>query len=372
MYQLQASLAATLATTHAAVTRLVILTQDLRVRRTFDLERRIVLDGSVTTDRTRDVRRAASLGLSNKDGSLSPLLADDLLAEGSVVRIETGAMVRDGDQLHVPLVTGFVTGCRVRMSTARIDLVVESFMSALAQEAGEGMTLQAGTTVPDVLQRLWSPVLPWVAWDIDPRTQERTLGSDIPVLPGDDRLQVGMRIATDLGVEVFDDREGAIVVRVRADPTTLAPVRTITLPLDLDREVGRRPVNAQPVEATPGEDETLWVVEHVDDPASPIHRSRIGLRMAPVIRSDSIPDPDTARAVARRWLAARALSQDRATIDLPRRHIDLDEGDVIEAAERITGASGRWIIDSVTYPVVQGQVQASARSVVPLWVEAGQ
>lgn len=370
MYQLQPQLAAALAGTHAAVTRLVILTQDLRVRRTFDLERRIVLDGSVTTDRTRDVRRAASLGLSDRDGSLSPLLADDLLAEGSVVRIETGALVRDGEALWVPLITGFVTGCRVRMASARIDLVAESFMSALAQEAGEGITLQAGMTVPDVLQQLWGPVLPWVTWDIDPRTQERTLGSDIPVLPGDDRLQVGMRIASDLGVEAFDDREGGLVVRVRPDPTTLAAVRAIDLPLDIEREVGRKPVNAQPVEATPAESEPLWVVEHVDDPASPIHRSRIGLRMAPTIRSDSIPDPDTARAVARRWLAARALSQDRVTIDLPRRHIDLDEGDVIEATERITGASGSWIIDAVTYPVVQGKVEVSARSVVPLWVEA--
>lgn len=363
MYPLPAPLAAVLAsTTYQAVARLVSRWPDGSLRRAWELGDQLVATGTVTADLARDARRSAQLELANASGALSPAALGDPFAEGSWLAVERGGLV-EGTPVYVPLINGFVTACRPTMRGS-LSVSVESFLSACAQPAGTALVLRAGTYVGDALQTLWSPVLPFVSWSID--DGGRALGSDIPVLPGDDRLAVGLTLARDSGLEAFDDRLGRVVIRPRQDASALPTARTFTTPIDLAREVSRRPYNAQPLEASPGTGEPFFVVATVDDPASPIHPDRIGLRMAPVIRSDTTADPDTAMAAARAALERLALSQDGvSSTEVP--VLDIDEGDVCAWAERITGAVGRYRVSSITVPVTTGAASITATRVVPLW-----
>lgn len=371
MYHLSEDLYAALRTgAPTMLVRLTALWPDGTVRETFDLARSLVVGGSARAELRRDARRTASLEVANTDGSLSPALSTDMLAEGAALRIETGALVGGSAEL-VPLVTGLVgPGTQATMRGARVRVSVESYLSACRQEAGEALMLAAGMGLPDVLHTLWDPVLPSVTWLVDDAVGSRTLGTDVPVLPSDSRLDVGLRLARDLGCEAYDDRMGAIVVRLRPDPGTQAVARTMSAPIDLARTMVRPPVNAQPVAATPGDAEEIWVVEEVDDPGSPIHRSRIGLRMAPVIRSDAIPDHATARATARAWLAGRSLAADQVDATELVAHLDIDPGDVVEYEEPITRTSGRFVVESIEVPLGPGALRLTATSVLPLFLEA--
>lgn len=350
------------------VIRLSALEQDGSVRERFDLARQLLLSGSsVGAELRRDARRSASLVISNASGTLAPSRFTDTFAQGSRVSVEVGALV-DGEPMYAPLMSGFVVSCRTAMRGATISLSAASYLSACAQETGEAILLSRGTALPDVLHTLFDPVLPGVEWVVSRSVEDRVIAVDVPVLQRDIRLDVGLRIARDLGCEVYDDRLGRIVVRLRPDPFTQDPVRTMTSPIDVSRDANRPPYNAQPVEVTIGEQEPFYVVEEITDPSSPIHRSRIGLRTAPTISSDLIPDPTTALRMARAWLAGRALSSDQVEgTELPR-HLDLDEGDVVARDESTTGASGRFLIESITYPLGPGSIQTVESAVLPLFL----
>jgi hypothetical protein len=169
--------------------------------------------------------------------------------------------------------------------------------------------------------------------------------------------------------DAFDDRYGRIVIRLRPDITRQVTARVMSAPMTLERTVGRTPVNAQLVKVTPAQGEPFDVLVEVDDPSSPIHKDRIGVRMAPTISSDSIPDPATARAVGAAQLAEYAMAQDTVTTTQHPEHLDLDEGDVVERVEPISGTAGRWVIDRITYPVCLGTLDTSEVSVGVLFLE---
>jgi hypothetical protein len=364
MYTLDATLAAVLASgAPTMLVRLVALDAHLTETASFALSAQAVTSGSATADLARDARRSASL-------EVTATVPATMLVQGSVLRIETGALVASGPA-YVPLVTGFVTAGNVSMSSGLTSVTVESFLSACRQEAGVTIHLPMGMTLVTALHTLIDPVLPFVDWVVDGTAIERTLGSDVPVLPTDSRLDVALRLARAVGCEMYDDRIGRIVVRARQDPATQETARTMTLPVSLDRGFSRPPVNAQGVEASPGVGEPFYILEEITDPGHPWHKDRIGLRMAPMIRSDAIPDPDAARALARSWLAGRMLRADELTSTEQVRHLDLDEGDVVAREEAITGTSGRYVIQSISYPIASAEVRITDRAALPLFLEDG-
>jgi hypothetical protein len=401
-----ATLAALRSGSPTMVLRLVALEADGTVRATYDLTRQTIVSGSTFADLRRDVRRSASLDVSGgtpiprwittTETVATPGYFDsgyfdsgyfetgrvttravvvettdqliDMLPQGAALRVETGVLV-DGGPSWVPMVTGYVTAAGTTMRSGIVSLTVESYLSACRQEAGEALVLAAGTPIAPALHTLWDPVLPFIEWNVEAASNDRTLGADVPVLPTDSRLDVGLRLARSVGCEAYDDREGRVVVRVRPDPMTQETARVMSSPIDLYRGYSRPPVNAQPVEVSPGDAEPFYVLEEIDDPASPLHRSRIGLRMAPMIRSDTIPDPDTARALARSWLAGRMLRADELDATEEALHLDLDEGDIVQREETVTRTSGRFVVESISYPLGPGTITTSERAVLPLFME---
>lgn len=351
-----------------AVARVQCHDPDGTVRRSFDTTAtRIILAGSVTADRTRDARRQASLELANPDGSLTPTGTGDLFAEGSLVSVWRGGIV-DGGPVYVPLMTGFVDSFSTDMR-GQLRVALEDILAPVAQPLGDTFAAAALTSVGEVLRALWTPVLPYARFVV--ADEGRAIGSPLSWGPAEDRLRIGIELATSMGLEVYADRLGRIVVRVRPDPTTQAT--DVTFPqgirstvLDMERTGSARAVNVVQVVAEPTDAEPIRAEARVTDLLSPIHPDRIGIRLVEH-RSAAIASESVARDTARAMLTDRALRQDTLAVSLVPR-LDIDEGDVGEWESEVrSGVVGRHRIDRVTYGVVGGATDLAASRIVPLF-----
>lgn len=371
MYQLGAALEAALSGPHTAVARLVCLWPDGTPRQAFDtVETRIVIGGAVNAVLARDVRRDAVVELANETGLLTPRAAGDLFAEGSALRLERGAIL-DGP-VYAPLFTGVVDRFDAGM-TGRLRLTCLDPMSLLDQPLGGTTSIEEGTPAGDAIQALWSGVLPaFVAWVVD--DGGRDVGAPLSWSGSENRLAVGLELLRSLGLEAFCDRLGRLVVRPLRDPTTRPVDRTYrqgitSTILDLTRSGASRPVNMVRVIAEPPDSPPLAAVAEVEDPLSPIHRDRIGVRMVEY-RSSALTTAGAALETARARLGWLALRQDTvAQSVVPDLAIDPD--DIAEwELEARSGTVGRHRIDSVGVGLVAGATDLQASRVVPVFVEA--
>lgn len=321
--------------------------------------------GTVTYDRTSSVRRRASIVLENKDGTLSPQVPGDPFFSGARCRIERGAII-GGAALYLVMFEGVVTNFRAEASgTLSVD--GEDPMTLCAQPFGDGASVSAGTRASDAVVALLGPVLGDATdWSLDDGGQtcpDRAWTAD------DERLASVWQLMADLGLELFSDRHGLPVLRPIPDPTTAAAVRTVArLPgtatlLSGSRAGTRLPYNRVVVIADHEDGTQHIAVSDVTDPASPIHASRIGLRVAPVYHSAEIPDQAAANAVANARLIEYALYADTMAGDLVPDPV-LDEGDVVVFDDPISGAGDAYRIDQVTHPVVGGSMSMTASKVL--------
>ena len=359
---------AALRTSGSARGRIHALDQSYAIVRTWDEGDSLLTDGSVTYDRTRSPRRTGSATLANADGSLSPLRFGDTFWTGSLFRLERGVLVA-GSYVWVPLATLAVTQFDTSMA-GQLVLTGEDPMVLLEQPMGAETTMPAATSAEDAIVALWAGYLPpGTAWTLDGAS--RTVGTDRTWTESDDRLGAGVSLMSDLGLEVFMDRLGGIVLRPAADPTTQPVARTIDrLPgtgtiLDLTRTSNRLPYNRQIVVSETSDSTTpvYRAIAEVTDTTSPIHSSRIGVRTAPVYTSAQIPDQAAANAVAANLLIQLSLVADGVAgsfVPDP----TLDEGDVVAVSEATSATSSTYVIDQVTHAVVLGAMSLQTSRVV--------
>jgi hypothetical protein len=230
------------------------------------------------------------------------------------------------------------------------------------------------------LRALWSPVLDpsdgGAAWDLDGggrRMPQRSF------LPDEDRLDSVIRYFAASGLDVHEDRLGQPTMAptlTLADAETATVVHNFTQGLEsrilgLRRTIGRRAYNRVIVESNNPAGPSVRVVLEVDDPTSPMHKSRIGVQTAPVFRSAQVPDLGAATIVAKRLLAEYAYATDvvqgEAVEDVER-----DAGDIVTFDHEVrSGTIGRYRIDSVAHPVLQGRMSITAGRVIPLLLTEG-
>lgn len=371
MYAFDAALAAALAGPHSPCARMSFLAPSGAVAAAYGGAGSILTGGSVTFDRTRVGRRSGALELANRDGALSPQDVEDLAFPGALVRLERGAVIGTGRSF------GLLATLRIRSfdaaMTGRLALTCEDVLEVLAQPFGEVLTISAGTPAADVVRTAWEPVLgDSSTWSLD--DAGRTVSAR-NLLEDEDRLAAIAQLMADLGLEVFSDRSGAVVLRPIPDPMAAVVVRRferaagVATMLDLVRSGSRTPYNRVIVVGESPDRPTVRAIAEVTDPASPIHRDRIGLRTAPVYRSAQIPDQAAANAVAAALLVQYSLFQDAVGgTSFPA--LELDEDDVAEYVEPISGANDRYRLDRVSHPLVAGGTQMSATKVLPVFVTA--
>jgi hypothetical protein len=369
VYAFDAPLAAALAGPHRPCARASFLAPSGAVAAAYEGAGSILTGGGVSFDRSRVGRRSGALDLANRAGALSPQDAEDLAFPGTLIRLERGAVIGAGRSY------GLLATLRIRSfdaaMTGRLALTCEDVLEVLAQPFGEVLTISAGTPAAEVLRLAWEPVLgDSSTWSLDDG------GRTVParnLLEDEDRLGAVAQLMADLGLEVFSDRTGDVVLRPIPDPMAATVARRferdagVATMLDLTRSGSRTPFNRVIVVAESPDRTTVRAIAEVTDPGSPIHRDRIGLRTAPIYRSAQIPDQAAANAVAAVLLVQYSLFQDAVGgSSFPT--LELDEDDVVEFVEPISGANDRYRLDRVTHPLVGGGTQMAATKVLPVFV----
>jgi hypothetical protein len=376
MYDVDDDLAVLLQGRHTPVARLLALDPDGAVRQTFDANSRLVLDASVDTDRTRDVRRACRLTIANVDGYFTPHEPGDLFFPGEWIALERGALL-DGEAQYVRMFTGPITSARPDMN-GTLGLTAEDPMSLLRQQFGEPDSLAAGTSAEDAMIRICDPVLtiPSTDWLMD--AGGRTI-ADTVIDEDQERLGTLVAMMAAMGLEVFADRYGVPVLQAKPDPTveaTGAIVRAfrqepgVAAMTDMARETTDLPINRVIVVVERPDGTVLRAVADVTDTDSSIHSDRIGLQVAPILHSALVSDQASANAVARNLLIEYTLNQDTVSGSaIP--DITLDEGDVVSFDETVTGTDARYRLERVTYPIVGGEdMTLDATRVLPIFLLA--
>lgn len=337
---------------------------------TFEGDDQRIQSGTVTANRTQTARRSASLSLIDADGTLTPTDPGDLLFTGAWFRIERGAVI-DGHPEYLSLATLVVGGFACDMLGRVVSITGQDPLSLLAGPFGDAVPIPDRTPAEDALRILWEPILGnGDDWPLDGGGRLMPLRA---FLPADDRLDAVVRYFAAAGLEVYADRLGRPLMRPTSDATTAPAVAAVkdfrpgadaTL-LRLSRRGNQRVFNQVTVVSNAPSGPDLRVVLTVDDPASPVHPDRIGLRPAPPFVSAQIPDQAAANAIARQRLASYAFATD--TVDgeaVP--DITLDAGDVVTIDEPLSGTSGRYRIDTITLPVTTGSMSLTAGRIVPL------
>jgi hypothetical protein len=370
MYDVGTALRTALDGDHVPCARIVSLDASGAVRRVWEGTQRVILPGSsVTYDRTREVRRTASLQLANPDGSLSPQEPGDYFFEEERIRVERGAVL-NGTPTYIPLFTGHVSSFDTSMA-GLLSVSGEDPLASCQQPLGDVLTLAATLTLEDAIRTLLEPVLgDGSAWELD--SDGATLGSVRTYAEDSDRLGAAMSLAADFACELYADRLGIPVLRLVPDPSLAPTVRTYVLAagtstlLDLRRSYGTRPYNRVIVIGEAPDRDVVRGQADVTDTASPIHVDRIGLRVAPIFRSAQIVDQGQANAVAQMLLIRYALYQDSiGTTVVP--DPSIDEGDVVQEVELVSGTDDRYWLSQVTHPVVQGSQSLSGPKALPLF-----
>jgi hypothetical protein len=339
---------------------------------TYEGDGRIIRSGTVTADRARNVRRRGDLTLVNHDGTLTPSNLGDLFWPGAIIRVERGVYV--GDEPDYLALGTFVVSRFTADMDGNLHIGGEDPLSLLAQPFGETVVIAAGTSPEDALRTLWVPVLDPIGlgaeWTLDGGGRTMPLRA---FLGDESRLNDVITYFARSGLEVFADRLGYPYMRPFVDlaqAETVALVREFVpgddaIILSWSRTGGYRTFNrVRVISNNPGGPDVDVTVE-VTDPASPIHKDRIGIREAPPIRSAQVPDIAAAIKVGLDALAEYGLSSD-TTSGSAVPDITLDAGDIVNIEEPVSGTSGRYRINSLTLPVVEGSMYLTAGKVVPM------
>lgn len=349
-------------TSHAPRSRLLTLTSSGTVVSTYDEQ---LLSGSVTYDRTREVRRSGEVALVDEDGDLTPTDLADEFAPGQRLRLERGVAGAG----YLSLGTFVVAAFDGEMA-GRLVLRLEDTTDALRQDFGSVVTVPRMSRAWRALRLLWEPVLgDGTDWDLDDGSA--VVGSAVTYAEDDERLHSTVALMADLGLEVYTDRAGVPVLAPLADPTTLAVDHTfeqatgVARGTRITRSGDFRPYNRQVVVGEPPDAPVVRGEAVITDPSHPWHPDRIGFRTAPVYRSGLVATRYAATVLARSILYERAWTDSIRWSGIP--DITVEASDLVRFIEPQTQTDDRYRIDRVTLPVTTGQMSIDATLVVPLF-----
>jgi len=351
---------------HSPRARLLVLTSSGAVAATHT---GIITGGSVTYDRSRDVRRSGSVTLVDKVGTLTPTDPSDELALGAHIRLERGIYTEAGT-IYTSLGTFSVTAFDGNMD-GKLELSLQDTTDDLRQDMGTPLTIPARTRGAQALRLLWEPVLgssdDWALGD-----DSAVVGSPRTYAEDDERLGSAVDLMSDLGLQAYADRMGVPVLSPLADPTTIETTHTFVqgpdtgLAVSLSRSGEFRRVNRQVVVGEPADGPVVRGEATITDPAHPWHQDRIGIRTAPIHRSAAIASRYQARRVAQAMLLERIRWSDAVGwTGVP--DITLEAGDAVSIVEPQTQTAARYRIERVTLPIVTGAMSFTASRITQVY-----
>lgn len=356
-------------------TRLLLLTSLLVPTDVLSGDRALVLDGSVTIDRTRQQRRTMSLTISNENGAWTPSPSSPLFLN-RIVQVQRALYV--GSQPEwVPLGTFLIDDPEVTVSAGGSSIRLagtDRTKLALSSNFTAPYTLGAGTRVRDAVRALAQQA----GMGSDDRLYSlddggKFLGTDATFEESDNRLDAMMRLAQDYALDLYPDALGVLVLRPLLALETVAPVWTFergsqAIMLGLTKRFSDATLFNHTVAIGEGVDFGPYRGEARDlNPASPVYNpvdgsGPVGDRVAPVYRSAGITSIAQAQEVAQAMLRDVALVQEAVSVPSVT-HPALEAGDVVQITEATSATAARYSLDVVTQPVGGGPMQLSANRV---------
>jgi len=331
-----------------------------------------VIDGSVTIDRRRAVRRTCSLTIANPDGVWTPSVPGDFFYFGSPIRIERGIYLGDGIEwvtLGEFLVDGPIIEHTARGSTLQIQ-AQDRLKKAATSKFASPTTYAISSTVRSVIDDL--------AQDAGMGAARMRLDDDGSVLGAarvygeqEDRLSAMTALAHDFGLELFIDGDGVLVLQKVVDLAALpvaweftegdsAVTLGITKGLNDQRLYNHIVVIGESADQSPVKGEALD-----DNPASPTYVSGPFGDRTYFYSSAMITTTGQANKVAAARLPDLALIEEEISLPIVVNPA-LEAGDKIRIVDPITMTDAYYLIDSITIPLGAGSSVVQTKTVRPL------
>ncbi len=157
MYPVSDAFAAAVRGSRRRASRLTVLNSVMQPTDVIAGEGSVVLDGTVTIDRTRDQRRTMSVSLADPDGTWTPTGPTSALYLNRLVRIERGLVLGSGATEWVTLGTFLLDEPQVSVTAAGASIQLagtDRTKLAAFSSFGAPFTLPVGTRVRDAVRQL--------------------------------------------------------------------------------------------------------------------------------------------------------------------------------------------------------------------------
>lgn len=362
---------AVLRSSHQRVTRLAILDDNFNPLPglVFTGEAGYTLDGSVSQDASRQIRRTFQAQIANPNGIWTPSAEDSPFYWTKMVRLERGVRV-GGTDYYASLGVFQIDSPEVDSGSEKLSISGSDRLDrATSSEFTEPTTYAAGSAVGDVIRDILEDAgVGSALWSVD--DGGATLGADRSYEVGDERLQAAMTLATSFSLEVYADESGYMRVRPKVDPSTLPVAWTFQEGVDAthlgvskkwsrDRFYNHVLVTND----TSDEDVPLLRAEAaVTDPASPLRVSGpMGDRLYKYV-SAMITTQAQADSVAASLLWEHALIEEE--IKLP--HVPnplLEADDAVRIVDVVTATDDVYAIQSLDMPIAGGSASLNVKKV---------
>jgi hypothetical protein len=205
---------AALSKDHFVVARAEVLEGEYILAELGDLG--VLVDGSVTCDRAA-IQRSAKISLVDRDGTLTPRDAQDLLAPvGRQIRLYRGIMFNDRlstgepDVEYVPIGTFRYTVTDGPYPAVELDNCYDRSWVVSGEKLPFTVAISQGTNIIDVISQIVQTAYPGVPMNL-PLSGELTNGMTFD--PEADPWDLCQKLAANLGQRLFFDPMGVLIMR---------------------------------------------------------------------------------------------------------------------------------------------------------------
>lgn len=325
------------------------------------------VDGSVSQDASRAIRRTVTLTISNPDGVWTPRGEGSAFYWDRQIKVERGVVV-GGVAYYAPLGVFLIdapevdarAGLLTLSGADRMDRATRSeFTAPTSYALGAGV----GAAVRDILEDAGVGITQWSVDD-----GGATLGAARHYEVGEERLQAAITLANDFALEVLADANGFMVVRPKRDPQDLPSSWTFKAGVDathlgLAKRWSRdRFYNHILVTGESADQEPLRAEASVTDPSNPLRvTGPMGDRLFKYT-SAMITTVQQAQDVADAMLWERALIEEELSIE----HVVnpmLEAGDAIRVEDNSSATDDKYAIASLDLPIAAGPASLNVKKV---------
>lgn len=317
------------------------------------------LDGSVSQDASRAVRRTLDLSIANPGGVWTPTGPGSAFYWNRLLRVERGVL-SGSTAFWAPLGVFLIDTPSYERSVLHVsgaDRVDRALRSKFTSPASYASGSPVGSTIQDILV---DAGIGSERWSVD--DGGAVLGATRSYEADDERLSAAKTLATDFGLEVLADANGYVVVRPKRDPAGLPSAWTFAEGVDstllgLSKSWSReRFYNHVVVIGESADLSPIRAEASITDPSSPLRvTGPMGDRLY-TYKSAMVTTVPQAQGVAASLLWQHALIEEELTVDhVP--HPGLEAGDAVTITHPESATSGLWAVDSITVPLAGGSAR---------------